>query len=136
MEWWWVFDEIIFLKLGSQIAISASAPYLITPLWGYIPNIWAALVDVFSTNWFSEIYPYLTPFVQTTDNLSSTPFTPFGILLKPYLPNCFCSVQKVQLSVLTTSIIPLFKYFIIWVFVFGSGLKQGDITYLEATSQS
>jgi hypothetical protein len=27
-------------------------------------------------------------------------------------------------------------YFMIWVLVLGSGLRQGDITYLEATSQS
>lgn len=31
---------------------------------------------------------------------------------------------------------PLWMNFIIWVLVFGSGLKQGDMTYLAATSQS
>jgi hypothetical protein len=40
------------------------------------------------------------------------------------------------LSVPTTSITPEFKYFIICVFTVGSGFNEGDITYLEAISQS
>lgn len=79
--------------------------------------------------------PFLTPWVQTIDSLSYIPLTPFGILLKASFPNLFCSVQKVQLSVPTTSITPLFMYFMSWVFTLGSGLRLGDITYLEAMSQ-
>lgn len=62
--------------------------------------------------------------------------TPFGILEKFYRPNLFWSVQKVQLSVPTTSITPEFIYFMIWVLTAGSGFKGGDITYLDAVSQS
>jgi hypothetical protein len=42
----------------------------------------------------------------------------------------------VQLSVPTTSITPEFRCFIIWVFTVVSGFKGGDITYLDAISQS
>lgn len=45
-------------------------------------------------------------------------------------------MQNVQLSVPTTSITPELRYFIIWVFTVGSGFNDGDITYLDAISQS
>lgn len=40
-----------------------------------------------------------TPFSQMTDILSSTPFTPLGILVKSSLPRAFWHTEKVQLSV-------------------------------------
>lgn len=45
-------------------------------------------------------------------------------------------MQKVQLSVPTTSITPELRYFIICVLTVGSGFNDGDITYLDAISQS
>lgn len=134
--WWWVLHEIVCLCFGSQITMSASAPTLTAPFRGYRLNIFAAWVETASTNWFYESSPAFTPLVHTTDSLSSNPFTPFGILLNWSFPILFCSVQKVQLSVPTTSITPLWINFMIWVLVVGSGLRQGDITYLDATSQS
>lgn len=98
-------------------------------------NILAAFVETASTNWFSVSRPAWTPFVQTTESLSYKPLTPFGILLNWSFPILFWSVQNVQLSVPTTSMIPLWMDFIMWVFVVGSGLKQGDITYRAAISQ-
>ena len=91
-------------------------------------NICAALDEVTSTNLFSLNSPYLTPFVHTIDRRSSSPLTPLGILANDSAPKRFCYVQKVQLSVPTTSIIPLFKYFMSWVLTFGSGLIGGDMT--------
>lgn len=43
-----------------------------------------------------------TPFSQMTDILSSTPFTPLGILVKSSLPRAFWHTEKVQLSVPVT----------------------------------
>lgn len=42
---------------------------------------------------------HTTPFSQITDILSSTPFTPLGILVKLSLPRAFWHTEKVQLSV-------------------------------------
>jgi hypothetical protein len=91
-------------------------------------NICAALEEVVSTNWFSLIRPWRTPFVHTIDSRSYSPLTPLGILVKLYCPILFWSVQKVQLSVATRSMTPLPKYFMSCVFTVGSGLRGGDMT--------
>ena len=134
--WWWLAAVIIFLWFGSQTTTSASAPTLTIPFRGYMLKIWAALDEVFSTNWFSLSNPAFTPFVQTRDILSSSPLTPLGILAKLSWPILLVSVQKVQLSVPTTSMTPELRYFMIWVLTLGSGFNEGDMTYLAAKSQS
>ena len=81
---------------------------MILTLRGYKLNILAAVVLVTSTKRHGVILPlyyrrhfvsinttyihtyiHTTPFSHTTDILSSTPLTPFGIRLKSSLPNAF-----------------------------------------------
>jgi hypothetical protein len=52
-------------------------------------NILAALVEVTLTKSEGVKIPFSTPFVQTTDNLSSIPLQPFGIYVKHLCPNLF-----------------------------------------------
>lgn len=59
----------------------------------------AAFVEVTATNLQGSIFPATTPFSHTMDIRSSTPFTPFGILVKSSLPRAFCAAVNVQLSV-------------------------------------
>jgi hypothetical protein len=62
-------------------------------------KILAALVEVTATKRDGSILPETTPFSQTSDIRSSTPFTPLGILVKSPLPISFWAVEKVQWSV-------------------------------------
>lgn len=61
-------------------------------------------VSVFNNIWVSAVTQWgrTTPFSQMTDILSSTPFTPLGILVKSSLPRAFWHTEKVQLSVPVT----------------------------------
>lgn len=54
---WWVFAVMIFTASGSQITRSLSEPTAILPFRGYRLKIFAALVLVTATNWFSSIFP-------------------------------------------------------------------------------
>lgn len=100
--WTWVWAEMVRFLLGSQTTMSASEPTAITPFRGYRLKILAAFVLVTATNRMGSIMPACTPFSQTTDILSSTPFTPLGIFVKSSLPRAFCSVLNVQLSLPVT----------------------------------
>jgi hypothetical protein len=50
-----------------------------------------------------------TPFSHITDILSSTPFTPLGILVKSSFPRAFWQVLKVQLSLPVVVKSPLWR---------------------------
>jgi len=54
---WWVFAVTIFTASGSHITRSLSEPTAIRPFRGYRLKIFAALVLVTATNWFSSIFP-------------------------------------------------------------------------------
>lgn len=54
---WWVFAVTIFTASGSQMTRSLSEPTAILPFRGYRLKIFAALVLVTATNWFSSIFP-------------------------------------------------------------------------------
>lgn len=54
---WWVFAVTIFTASGSQMTRSLSEPTAILPFRGYKLKIFAALVLVTATNWFSSIFP-------------------------------------------------------------------------------
>lgn len=56
---------------------------------GYMLKILAAFVEVTATKRAGSILPATTPLDQIKDMRSSTPFTPFGILVKSFLPNSF-----------------------------------------------
>ena len=75
------------------MTISASLPTAISPFLGYIPNIFAAFVEVTSTNLFTLILFSKTPYVYKSANLCSTPGAPFGILLKSSIPKSFCPLK-------------------------------------------
>lgn len=96
---WWVSTEMVCSNLGSQMTISASEPTAMHPFFGYMLNILAALVDVTATKRAGSILPETTPFSQMSAILSSTPLTPFGILVKSPLPISFWADEKVQWSV-------------------------------------
>lgn len=61
-------------------------------------KILAAFVLVTATKRQGSKSPAWTPFSHTRDIRSSTPLTPFGILVKSPLPKALCSLLKVQLS--------------------------------------
>ena len=98
---------MVRFTFGSHTTTSASDPGAILPFFGYRLKIWAALVEVTSTNLHSSMMPSLTPLVYTIDMRSSTPLTPLGILVKSSFPSALCSVLKVQLSLPTQSRDPL-----------------------------
>lgn len=54
---WWVFAVTIFTASGSHMTRSPSEPTAILPFRGYRLKIFAALVLVTATNWFSSIFP-------------------------------------------------------------------------------
>lgn len=60
------------------------------------------LLETPITSMFRHLDLLTTPFSHTTDILSSTPFSPLGILVKSSFPRAFWHVSKVQLSVPTT----------------------------------
>ena len=76
---------MVFFKLGSHIVKSASEPIFITPFLGYIPYIFAGLVEVNSTNLSREILFFDTPSENRIGSLVSTPGIPFGTHLKEVL---------------------------------------------------
>ena len=53
----WSLALMVLTLSGSQMTMSASDPTAIRPLRGYRLKIFAALVDVTATNWFSSIFP-------------------------------------------------------------------------------
>lgn len=53
----WSLEVMVLVLSGSQMTMSASEPTAIRPLRGYRLKIFAALVDVTATNWFSSIFP-------------------------------------------------------------------------------
>src|ERR1700756_2652081 len=79
------------------------------PFLGYMPNIFAALVELTSTNLFRLILPFLTPSENNNSILFSIAGWPFGILEKSCSPIFFCSHIKGQWSVATTCTVPWFK---------------------------
>lgn len=97
-----VWAEIVRFLVGSQTTMSASEPMATTPLRGYKLKILAAFVLVTATNRGGSIRPAFTPFSHTTDILSSTPFTPFGIFEKSSLPRALSSALNVQWSLPVT----------------------------------
>lgn len=60
------------------------------------------LLEIQITFLFRYLDILTTPFSHTTDILSSTPFTPLGILVKSSFPRAFWHMSKVQLSVAVT----------------------------------
>ena len=52
---WWVLALMVCSRLGSKITMSASKPTAIVPFFGNNPKIFAAAVDVSSTNRFRLI---------------------------------------------------------------------------------
>ena len=52
--------------------------------------------EVTATNSFMVSRPVRTPFVHSIGMRSSSPPVPFGILVKSFTPNRFCSVVKAQ----------------------------------------
>ena len=64
---------------------------------------WLKMTNKLQSGWLT------TPRSQMTDIRSSTPLTPFGILVKLSLPSAFCSALNVQLSVPVRSKFPLHR---------------------------
>lgn len=60
------------------------------------------LLEIQITSLFRYLDILTTPFSHMTDILSSTPFTPLGILVKSSFPRAFWHMSKVQLSVAVT----------------------------------
>lgn len=102
---WWVFAVTIFTASGSQMTRSPSEPTAILPFRGYRLKIFAALVLVTATNWFSSIFPVACSDTSRTKHCSGegerkspglaldrpkvgAMFTNLGCL--PY-GSCFCS---------------------------------------------
>lgn len=80
---------------------SASAPGLMMPLRGYIPNMRAGAVQHTSTHFSREMRPSSTPW-NIRSMRCSTPPIPLGILLKSPSPSSFWSfMQNGQWSVAT-----------------------------------
>ena len=99
-------DERIAAAVGIKARIVAADeredPTSTAPVPGYIPRIFAMLVEVTATNSFGVSRPVPTPSVQSSGIRSSSPPVPFGIEGKPASPIRFCSVVKAQWSVATT----------------------------------